>query len=35
MKSYTQIREDSEYREVYDSYIQTVDNLNDVDFLYS
>ena len=35
MKTYIPITENSEYREVYDSYMQTVDNLNDVDFLYS
>lgn len=35
MKTYIPITENSEYREVYDSYMQTVDNLNDIDFLYS
>ena len=34
MKTYKQIPEDAEYREMYDSYRRTVDNLNDTDFLY-
>ncbi len=34
MKTYIPISEDAEYRQMYDSYIQTVDNLNDTDFLY-
>ena len=35
MKTYKQIPEDAEYRELYDSYRRTVDNLNDTDFLYN
>ena len=34
MKSYRQVAEDAEYREYYDSYRITVDNLNDTDYLY-
>ena len=34
MKTYIPITENSEYREVYDSYMKTVDNLNSTDFLY-
>lgn len=34
MKVYRQVAEDAEYREYYDSYRITVDNLNDTDFLY-
>lgn len=34
MKVYKQIPEDAEYREMYDSYRRTVDNLNSTDFLY-
>ena len=34
MKVYRQVDEDAEYREYYDSYRITVDNLNDTDFLY-
>ena len=34
MKVYRQVPEDAEYREYYDSYRVTVDNLNDTDFLY-
>lgn len=34
MKRYIQVDEDAEYREYYDSYRVTVDNLNDTDFLY-
>lgn len=34
MKVYRQVSEDAEYREYYDSYRVTVENLNDTDFLY-
>lgn len=34
MKVYRQVDEDAEYREYYDSYRVTVENLNDTDFLY-
>ena len=34
MKQYKQVPEDAEYREYYDSYRLTVDNLNDTDYLY-
>ena len=34
MKQYRQVAEDAEYREYYDSYRITVDNLNDTDYLY-
>jgi hypothetical protein len=34
MKVYKQVPEDAEYREYYDSYRVTVENLNDTDFLY-
>ena len=34
MKVYTPLEETSTYRDLYDSYNQTVDNLNDTDFLY-
>lgn len=34
MKVYRQVPEDAEYREYYDSYRITVDNLNSTDFLY-
>lgn len=34
MKRYIQVPEDAEYREYYDSYRVTVENLNDTDFLY-
>ena len=34
MKVYRQVSEDAEYREYYDSYRITVDNLNSTDFLY-
>ena len=34
MKVYRQVPEDAEYREYYDSYRITVDNLNDTDFLH-
>lgn len=34
MRTYKQIPEDAEYRELYDSYRRTVQNLNDLDFLY-
>ena len=34
MKVYRQVPEDAEYREYYDSYRVTVNNLNDTDFLY-
>lgn len=34
MKHYKKVAEDAEYRELYDSYELTVDNLNDTDFLY-
>ena len=34
MKVYKQVPEDAEYREYYDSYRVTVNNLNETDFLY-
>ena len=34
MKVYRQVSEDAEYRDYYDSYRVTVENLNDTDFLY-
>ena len=34
MKTYIPIREDAEYREFYDSYLVTVNNLMETDFLY-
>lgn len=34
MKAYKQVAEDAEYRELYDSYRRTVENLNSTDYLY-